>query len=153
MDIQKEISPLLSGLGIRQVCKFEDLDAVVEAAFEKLHQEAASQGLTITSAFNMTLKYDEENQIIDMIIGVETDSKPEIKSGFVVVHEEPAPCLVVDHQGPYENLYNCYAAIHELAVAEGLQLSSKPWETYLNNPKELTSPADFKARIFWHYTQ
>ncbi len=148
MQIRREKSPALSGVGIRLQSAIAEIDAAVDPAFRKLMQEADRQGLKVLNAFNMTLKYDEAAGQVDMIPGLILDSKPHISDDFVEVLKDPTDCLVLDYIGDYTGLYDAYAAIMAHAKKLNLALGETAWEVYMNNPQEVDNPNDYHTRIF-----
>lgn len=53
------------------------------------------------------------------------------------------------HAGPYDALGATYGRFHDAIHAAGHDDGDGPWESYLNSPDEVASPADLRTEISW----
>ena len=53
------------------------------------------------------------------------------------------------HQGPYDQLPDAWAAMHQWIESEGLRPGDAPWESYITDPGEVPDPKDWKTELFW----
>lgn len=55
----------------------------------------------------------------------------------------------VIHRGPYQTLGDAYGSLHDWIHAQGYDEGNGPWETYIDNPEEVTDTAQLRTQITW----
>jgi len=53
------------------------------------------------------------------------------------------------HQGPYPELGRTYGQLHDWIHAQGEEDGPGPWESYLDDPEEVTDSATLRTEVLW----
>jgi AraC family transcriptional regulator len=69
----------------------------------------------------------------------------EVESGFL----QGGPAAVAMHAGSYDELAMSYAAMERWMDDNGYRPGGAPWESYITDPAEYPSSADWRTEIYW----
>lgn len=69
----------------------------------------------------------------------------EVEAGFL----QAGPAAVAMHAGSYDTLQETYAAMQQWIERQGLRTAGAPWESYITDPAEHPSTADWRTQVFW----
>lgn len=53
------------------------------------------------------------------------------------------------HRGPYEGLHETYRRLEAWINEQGRQDGPGPWESYVDDPTEVSDPSQLRTEIFW----
>jgi AraC family transcriptional regulator len=56
---------------------------------------------------------------------------------------------VVVHRGPYDTLPGAYDALHDWIHAQGRDEGPGPWESYIDDPSEVSDPTQLRTEVVW----
>jgi len=56
---------------------------------------------------------------------------------------------VTTHVGPYEQLFDAYAAVQLWIEEHARRAAGPPWEVYVTDPADHPDPKDWRTEIFW----
>jgi effector-binding domain-containing protein len=56
---------------------------------------------------------------------------------------------VTVHEGSYDGLKDTYARLQEWIQAEGLEPGAGPWESYIQDPSEVSDPSELRTEVVW----
>ena len=56
---------------------------------------------------------------------------------------------VLVHRGSYDTLSAAYDGLHDWIHAQGYDEGDGPWETYIDNPEEVTDVAQLRTQLTW----
>jgi effector-binding domain-containing protein len=56
---------------------------------------------------------------------------------------------VVIHRGSYDTLSGEYDALHDWIHAQGRDEGPGPWESYVDDPSEVSDPAQLRTEVVW----
>lgn len=137
-------------VGIRNTCAIDDVGPAMERDFETL--EKKSPNLSTTGlAFSIYHHYDLKRRGCSYTSGLGVANFPsELEVPFNTGQVASTQALVVEHNGPYENLGNAWSAGYSYLRAHKLKQNrtQHPYEIYLNNPKK-TYPKDLKTVLYF----
>lgn len=57
------------------------------------------------------------------------------------------------HEGPYDKLFEVYAALEKWIPANGYKIAGAPWENYLTDPGQHPDPKDWRTEVCWPVTR
>src|SRR4029079_3422728 len=57
------------------------------------------------------------------------------------------------HQGPYPELGRTYGQLHDWIHAQGEEDGPGPWESYLDDPEEVTDSATLRTEVLWRVVE
>lgn len=69
----------------------------------------------------------------------------EMQAGFL----SEGPVVVAIHKGPYEELSETNAAVHNWIEQNGHSPNGPPWESYVTSPAEVPDPIDWITEVHW----
>jgi effector-binding domain-containing protein len=73
-----------------------------------------------------------------------------VADGEVVPFELPGGRVIRGvHVGPYEDLQRTYGELLAFAGAQGLELATGMWETYLSDPSAEPDPSTWRTEVTW----
>ena len=56
---------------------------------------------------------------------------------------------VVVHHGPYDTLSSAYDQLHDWIHAQGREEGPGPWESYIDDPSEVSEPSQLRTEVVW----
>ena len=56
---------------------------------------------------------------------------------------------VVVHRGPYDSLSGAYDRLHDWIHAQGRDEGPGPWESYIDDPSEVSDPSQLRTEVVW----
>jgi effector-binding domain-containing protein len=69
----------------------------------------------------------------------------EVEAGFL----QGGPAAIALHAGSYEELSTTYAALERWIQENGYRPGGAPWESYITDPADLPSTADWRTQVCW----
>ena len=74
----------------------------------------------------------------------------ECDSGEMGSSELPGgEAAVLVHHGPYDSLSAAYDGLHDWIHAQGRDEGSGPWESYIDDPSEVSDPSQLRTEVVW----
>lgn len=97
------------------------------------------------------------DEVVDVEIGIPVASPAvglrlvtELAPGEVGAGKLPAgPAAVTTHWGHYHGLAATYRRLHEWMEANGLEPSEGPWESYVDDPGDMSDMSSVRTDVFW----
>ena len=95
--------------------------------------------------------------VVDVEVGFPVAAWPdgvrpiaEVEPGEIGASELPAgPAALYVHRGSYDTLKDAYDGLHDWIHAQGRDEGPGPWESYVDDPGEVTDVAQLKTEIYW----
>ena len=56
---------------------------------------------------------------------------------------------VLIHRGSYDSLSGAYDGLHDWIHAQGRDEGSGPWESYVDDPSEVSDPSQLRTEVVW----
>jgi effector-binding domain-containing protein len=56
---------------------------------------------------------------------------------------------VTVHHGSYDGLKDTYERLRGWIAAQGLEAGAGPWESYINDPSEVSDPSELRTEVVW----
>jgi len=145
---KKELAPQ-PVLVVRRRVKRSEIAAAIGEALPHIFVYAQQQGIAL-AGLPFTRYVEMGPGMVTMEPGMRVTSSGAAGQGEVVADTLPGgPAATTMHAGPYDQLFQAYAAIEQWMEAEGLVAAGAPWECYLNDPSDFPDPKDWKTEVFW----
>ncbi len=125
-----------------------ELQQAMGECFGALYGYGASAGLPI--AGHPMARYVATGPglwTVDLIMPLmaPAEANGEMQAGVLV----SGPVAFAVHRGPYDGLPETNAAIERWIEDNGCEANGAPWESFVTDPGETPSPADWRTEIFW----
>ncbi len=148
----KQIAPQ-PVLVVRRQIRREEIAATIQAGLHAIFLYAQSNGVALAHAAPFARFFAMGPGLITMAPGMNTAAAHETVANDAGVTAETLPggrVATTIHQGPYDQLPDAWAVMHQWIEAEGLHPGSDaPWESYITDPGEVPDPKDWKTELFW----
>jgi effector-binding domain-containing protein len=94
---------------------------------------------------------------VDVEIGFEVAAPPDgvaalsaLPAGEIGNSELPGGSVAVTvHRGPYDALSGVYDGLESFITAQGQQPGAGPWESYVDDPGEVSDPSQLRTEVVW----
>jgi AraC family transcriptional regulator len=74
----------------------------------------------------------------------------ECEAGEMGTSELPGgEAAVLVHRGPYDTLPGAYDTLHDWIHAQGRDEGAGPWESYIDDPSEVSDPSQLRTEVVW----
>ena len=102
-------------------------------------------------------RYHAMGETVDVEVGIpvaEPMDGPaplaEVPGGEIGASELPGgPAAVVIHRGPYDTLSGTYDLLRAWIGEQGRAAGPGPWESYIDDPAEVSGPARLRTEVVW----
>jgi effector-binding domain-containing protein len=138
-----------------------DLGAAFDRYMPLIGEQLGELGATAVGApFGRYHRFGPD--VVDVEIGFPVDRAPaslpalaSCAAGEIGASELPAGLVArTTHLGPYDNLSKAYDALHDWIHAQpGVDDGDGPWESYVDNPMEVSDPGALRTEIVWPLRQ
>ena len=135
-------------LFIHREARQDQLGTVFGECWPQVFAYAIENGIEIAGApFARYHGFEEGNLSVDIGIPIAApaNGKADIQYG-----EIPGGTHVSTiHQGPYDDLHRAHSAIEGWLADNDRSAAGPNWESYITDPEEVPSPADWETAVFW----
>lgn len=142
-------------LAVRLSIPFSDLD--MGAVFARELPRLAGHLLSTGGAFGGApfARYHAWGDTVDVEIGIPVadplDGQPalsDVPSGEIGASELPGgPAAVAIHRGPYDSLAATHDQLRDWIAAQRRVPAGGPWESYIDDPAEVTDPTQLRTEV------
>jgi effector-binding domain-containing protein len=133
---------------VRAEVPMAELPTVFDRGFGEVMRVVAAQGIAIVGApFGFYPRMPTDT--VEVVAGFPV-SAVVTPDGDVTPFELPGGRVVEGvHVGPYDSLPASYDELTAWAAAQGVQLASYMWESYLSDPRSQPDPATWQTKLSW----